>query len=51
VYEAYPSEVLTLETQAFAVQRLTAFITTVQPIYEFIAGELKLWPQNVKCIE
>lgn len=40
VYEAYPNEALTLDTQAFAAQRLGAVISTMQPLYEFIiAGE------------
>lgn len=33
VYEAYPSEALTLEVQQFTAKRLASFITTMQPLY------------------
>lgn len=36
VYEAYPSEALTPDIQAFAAQRLAAVIAVMQPLYEFI---------------
>jgi hypothetical protein len=34
VYEAYPNEVFTAETQAFVAQRLATFISVIQPLYE-----------------
>jgi hypothetical protein len=38
VYEAYPSDVLTPEVQAFAARRLGILIAAMQPLYEFIAS-------------
>lgn len=36
VYEAYPSEALTKEDQAFAAKRLACFVSTLQPIYKHL---------------
>lgn len=41
LYEAYPSESLTAESQVFAAQRLATFIEAIHPLYTFIAKGIK----------
>lgn len=36
LYEAYPSEALTADQQAFTAKRLAEFIAVVQPIYAYL---------------